>query len=567
MNKDALANAGATFDVICAARAQINNADLDSACSEIASIQALQSVSFWCGIAGFALPLIAFVAASYAGQNRDRLASIFRPLVMSMVALLAGLVLVEAGVLAYAAYQGESYLIGRVHFFVIGAVALGGLFGAFQLAASAFSFVKAVSFPVIGKLVTRESAPRLFELLDDTAQRVSARVPDNVVVGLDPTFFATSAEVRLIGRGDPLQGETLYLSAPLSRILNVQELKSVIGHELGHFSGQDTAYSLRFAPVYAGLGSSLQAVSTGNDEGAAGLAKLPALALLGYIHDLFQLAESGVSRERELAADAAGAKAGSALDLGSALCKICVYAQLWPNVREQSTQMLGEGHVTRNLSIAFVDSARFDVEAAAADNLLNSVLDVQVAHPTDSHPPVSQRLSAMNVTVDQVRVAGLALPPTPAIDLFESPAQLEEQITELEHRVQVAIGAVAMLKDEASDDLARAIYHLIAAVIRADGKIEASEVLAAEATGQKILGDRFKPLAFREVCAHLSDDFDTQDLAKSLSSSLDDEGRKLVLRCLNAVAQADGEIAVREQALIATIEAAFAAGASQKASG
>lgn len=566
LNKDVMASSGATFDTLCAARAEINNADLNSACDEIASIHVLKQVSFWCGIAGIALPLLAFVAAKYAGRNRERMASVFRPLVMMTVALLAGLVLVEAGVLAFAAYEGESYLVGRVHFMIIGVVALGGLLGAFQLAGSAFQFVKTVSFPVIGKLVTRESAPKLFSTLDETAQRVSARVPDNVVVGLDPTFFATSAEVRLIGHSEPLTGETLFLSAPLARILNHDELRSVIGHELGHFSGKDTAYSLRFAPVYAGLGASLQAVSVADDEGAAALAKLPALALLGYIHGLFEVAESGVSRERELAADAAGAQAGSALALSSALCKICVYSQLWPNVRRQSTQALADGQVTRNLSLAFADSARFDVEAAAADELLKSVLNVQVAHPTDSHPPVSQRLESLKITVDEVRAVGIAVPPTPAITLFEDPAQIEAELTELEHRVQIAYGQVVMPKQPLSDDFERAIYNLIASVIRADGKIEATEVLTAEAIGQKLLKDKFKPLSFREVCSHQPEDFDALGLAKTLSQSLNEEGRQTVISCLNAVANADGEMVPREQALIASIEQALKDGASQTAS-
>lgn len=565
LNKDVMASAGTTFDTLCAARSQLNNAELNTACGEIASIQMLKQVSSWCAVAGVALPLLALFAASYAGQNRARLARVFRPLVMATVALLAGLVLVEACVLAFAAYEGESYLIGRVHYFVIGFVALGGLIAALQLAASAFQFVKAVSFPVIGKLVTRESEPGLFKALDETAERVSARVPDNVVMGLDPTFFATSADVRLIGHPEQLKGETLYLSAPLARILTEEELRSVIGHELGHFSGQDTAYSLRFAPVYAGLGSSLQAVQMGEQEGAAGLAKLPALALLGYIHGLFHRAESGVSRERELAADAAGAKAGTALALGTALCKICVYSQLWPTVRQQSALALADGHVTRNLSLAFADSARFDVEAAAAEQLLGSVLDVRVAHPTDSHPPVSQRLESLKVSIDEVRAVGLALPSMSAIQLLQDSAQLEAELTTLEHRVQLEYGHVVMPKEPRSDDFERAIYHLIASVIRADGKIEASEVLTAEAIGQKLLKDTFRPLAFREICSHQPDDFDALALAKALSSSLTDEGRQTVMTCLTAVAQADGEVAPREQALLASIEQALKEGASAAA--
>jgi hypothetical protein len=60
-------------------------------------------------------------------------------------------------------------------------------------------------------------------------------MPETVVIGVDPTFFVTEAEVvTLSGR---LWGRTLYCSMPLARILTVDELTAIIGHELGHFRG------------------------------------------------------------------------------------------------------------------------------------------------------------------------------------------------------------------------------------------------------------------------------------------------------------------------------------------
>jgi Zn-dependent protease with chaperone function/uncharacterized tellurite resistance protein B-like protein len=564
LNGDAQAASGHTFEAICEKRAEINNADLNSACDQIASVQMLQKVSLWCALIGIALPLLAFLGAMYAGNDRDRLASVFRPLVAVTVAVLAGLVLAEAGVLAFAAYEGESYLAGRVHVFLIGSVALGGLFGAFQLAASAFSFARPVSFPVLGKRITQDQAPKLFADIEATARQLGARSPDNVVVGLDTTFFATSATVHLIGEPAPLTGETLFISTTLARILNREELTSVIGHELGHFSGRDTAYSLRFAPVYAGLGSSLQAVAAADDEGAMGLAKLPARALLGYVHGLFHESEAGVSRDRELAADQSGAKVGSALALASALCKICVYSELWGKVQKQNVAALADGQVTRNLSRAFADCARYDVEAASADKLLAEVLDVRVAHPTDSHPPVSQRLAALQISVDEVRSAGLSVPARPAIELLGDGAEeFEHALTELQHRVLVALGRVAIPKEPPKDDTARAVYELIACVIRADGQIEASEVLAAEKICERILGDRFRSLDFRDVCTHQSKDYDPMELAKAFGASVSADTRDTVIACLRALAEADGEVAPREAALIQGIEAAMKQGADK----
>jgi Zn-dependent protease with chaperone function len=60
-------------------------------------------------------------------------------------------------------------------------------------------------------------------------------------------------------------------------------LTAVIALELAHFRGDDTVYSLKFAPVYRGLGAALEVIDCHEEEGASGLAKLPALAILSVM--------------------------------------------------------------------------------------------------------------------------------------------------------------------------------------------------------------------------------------------------------------------------------------------
>jgi Zn-dependent protease with chaperone function len=47
----------------------------------------------------------------------------------------------------------------------------------------------------------------------------------------------------------------------------VQELSAVIVHELGHFKGADTAFSLHFYSIYRGTFDSLQGVSEPGNGG------------------------------------------------------------------------------------------------------------------------------------------------------------------------------------------------------------------------------------------------------------------------------------------------------------
>jgi Zn-dependent protease with chaperone function len=118
---------------------------------------------------------------------------------------------------------------------------------------------------------------------------------------LDPNFFVAEGEVIcLSGR---LNGRTLYCSLPLCRILSEEEFTSVIGHELGHFKGQDTKFSERFYPIYRGTASSLAALQAAGREGSGSVALLPAIAVLSYFLESLSVAESRLSRDRELAAD------------------------------------------------------------------------------------------------------------------------------------------------------------------------------------------------------------------------------------------------------------------------
>jgi Zn-dependent protease with chaperone function len=262
--------------------------------------------------------------------------------------------------------------------------------------------------PIAGRVVSAEQAPGLWRLLDDLAARLGALKPDNVVVGLTGGVFVSSGPKILEPGGTTLDGRTLYLPLPMLPLLRDDEFATIIGHELAHFSGGDTEYSLRFLPIYAGVGRSLDAVllaGLGRDGSISPLTR-PALRLGTFVMDRFHLAVMHWSRLREFAADAAGARVTSA-DAGARTLLRTAAAQ--PRIDE-----------TLAAAWRAPDGAPPDLVAAtfglAAERGLDSAaehLEERQPHPTDTHPTTRQRLEALGREATPALLAEAASPPPP----------------------------------------------------------------------------------------------------------------------------------------------------------
>ncbi|MDH5411405.1 MAG: M48 family metalloprotease, partial [Alphaproteobacteria bacterium] len=406
-----------TVQPLCAMPEAGTDPDLIDFCSEMGRLGLLQTISMVAGLFGIGVPVVFLFASLLAGSNRRRLSLIFPITVHATLVFMTVSVAMQGAILTYGLFVAESYYLNRVHVWLIGLVGFGAAGAAYNLFMQTFSFAAKYENFVHGVAVGEDKAPGLHSFVAGLAEKLGASKPDNIIVGLEPNFFVTSAEVRIPDSPKPLEGETLYVSLPLARLMTVSEFAGIIGHELGHFRGEDTAYSLKFAPVYAGLGNALMATSRQSGEGIGALAKLPAKAMLTFMMDVFAMNERSIGRERELRADEAGAEASSPMALVTSLVKVSLYVQIWGYIQGENLHRLAHGKTTRNLSSLLESRARFDIEHKKMDEIIDIVAESRISHPTDTHPTVSERMKSLAVERSQIDKSQILVPEVSAVML------------------------------------------------------------------------------------------------------------------------------------------------------
>ncbi len=409
----------------------------ESACDTYHNVLLLQNASIWALVIGFALLIVIYAAARLASANRNLLVALFSPGIKLVLLVLFGLIIVQGAIATYGVYIFEATVVHRVHFFIVGAIGLGAVIGAFTMIRAGLSISRRARSFVIGKSLPREEQPKLWDFVTNLAQKLGAQPPRHVVIGLEPNFYVTSADVVVLPGSTTHHDETLYLSLPLMRILSRDELAAVVGHELGHFRGDDTKFSLRFYPIYAGTTQALAALQARGDQGAGSLALLPAFAMLSLFLEEFAKAERTIGRERELEADKAGAYVASPRAIATSLLKIGAFAGLWSSIRAAIIEALGQGKAYTNVSTFYAEVA----SSSAKPELVDEVAKLATSHPTDTHPPTGQRVEALGLSVSALRNEALQIDPNSSSALLlEKVTELEEFLTDIEHRALLELG-------------------------------------------------------------------------------------------------------------------------------
>lgn len=255
-------------------------------------------------------------------------------------------------------------------------------------------------FIIEGESITREMAPALWDDLERLSQSIGTAPPDHVIAGIDDNFFVTQTPVQVQGHEDEepqtYTGRTLFVSLSLLKKLPHQEADAVLLHELAHFSGNDTMYTQKIAPLLSRYGHYLQGLYEGGIS-------LPVFYFAVMFRALYELSLGKLSRQREFRADRLASEKTSPESMAHALLRITAYSQ-YRNELEQEFFDAEQVHEEINLANR-IDGGFQSFATSFVDK--RDVGELATAHPFDSHPPLDQRLEALGFrsSPDAMRVA------------------------------------------------------------------------------------------------------------------------------------------------------------------
>jgi heat shock protein HtpX len=171
------------------------------------------------------------------------------------------------------------------------------------------------------RIVTREQAPELYELVDRLRQRAGLPMPTVAIAPHpQPNAFAT---------GRSPENAVVCVTEGLMQLVDRDELAGVIAHELGHIKNRDMLLQTVSATMAGAITNLARFGMMAPGERGRGSPFAPLAALAAPFAAM--IIQFAISRTREFKADAAGAEiSGQPLALASALGKLQTAAQRIP---------------------------------------------------------------------------------------------------------------------------------------------------------------------------------------------------------------------------------------------
>ena len=338
---------------------------------------------------------------------------------------------------------------------------------AVAILAALWRVIRARPQPPSGLPVSPEQAPELWGIVTELAAQLKTRRPDQILL-VPEVNAAVTEDARLLG----LIGgrRTLLLGVPLLQAFSVAQLRSVLAHELGHYSGRHT----RLGPItYRG-----RMAVIGTVQNLSG----PVAWLFKLYARVYLLVEAAVSRRQELEADRASVQVAGREAAQSALRELRVIVAAWDFYFGRYVAPGWEaGYAPDDIFGGFAELLRHRSDELAR---LRAEMPPDEGSWWDSHPPIAVRVQAMDAMPDQPVVVD----PRPATDLVPAFPQACAALASMALNVgsrqvlpweQFTAAAMTAMAQEAADEIYRGVARSTGA-----GHVDLGTVLDLSAAGR-----------------------------------------------------------------------------------
>ena len=299
-------------------------------------------------------------------------------------------------VLAFAIIAGTiigAYLLAdelTVMYWVMALAAAAGIVVIATLCKAAFSRTPLQN----GVDVTPEEAPELWALVKELSDAARTRGPEQIRLVSDANA-GVSEDTRFLG----LFGghRRMYLGVPLLQGLSVTQLRAVLAHEFGHYSGAHT----RLGPIaYRGWQAVVDTMRAMKSPDASWLLRVYGWVLQLYAGTYFMVSLA-VTRSQEREADRLMVQVAGRANAQAALREVHVTAEYWSFYLKQ---FIGFGYGFGLMPTADGFFGGFGRLLAARADELDALRDKALpteGSPMDTHPTTAERIAAMETQPDR----------------------------------------------------------------------------------------------------------------------------------------------------------------------
>lgn len=371
----------------------------------------LQKIIIFSLVVGLSIPTLIISLSIISGLNRKLIANFFPFLNYFTIFGLITYLLIQVLSFSAVVFLFLNEIAGLKLIFVIIGISLSlGLVYVFPLIIKGiFNFSKVIYIPVIGVVLNNEDHSEIFNFIKNISKSIKSKDPKNIVVSMSTDFYAISKDINVFNGVNEvlLKDETIHISLPFLRILTIKEVEGIIGHELGHFEGDDTLYAIKFAPIYRRLNQQfleLEKFFEKKENTKSLFIKLAVYPIILLFNE-FTRKEEKISKAQELKADNFGAKtSGGSLTFIKALSKIYIYGMIWSETEDDFREMVKGKNFNsiKNLSLKFMENAKILLDKKKLLKYLEGIQYYEQLHPSDTHPNLEQRMKNLNINLNEL---------------------------------------------------------------------------------------------------------------------------------------------------------------------